>query len=189
MDLIERLPDRLENELAKVLRPNETVHVKLKGAFKEALVCTDTRVIILKGGFMAGQVFGNDVFQQPYSNIAGVQVKFHLMTGYFELSAGGMQNTNKTYWSADGKTDPAKAPNCVSVNSKKQAERFRDACTLILDKIEESRNAGAANANTSNLAGQSAILEAIKKLGELREAGVLSDEEFSAKKAELLSRL
>ncbi|MFC7105344.1 SHOCT domain-containing protein [Nonomuraea rubra] len=33
------------------------------------------------------------------------------------------------------------------------------------------------------------VAELIAKLGELRDAGVLSEEEFQAKKAELLSRL
>lgn len=93
--LLEALPDRLEGELHKVLSPGEAVLLKIKGAFKEGLVCTDRRVIILKSGFMTGQTFGNNVYQEPYSNIAGVQVTFHLMSGYFELNAGGMQNSRK----------------------------------------------------------------------------------------------
>jgi hypothetical protein len=36
---------------------------------------------------------------------------------------------------------------------------------------------------------QSAVLEALAKLGELKEMGVLTAEEFAAKKAELLQRL
>ena len=116
---------RLETELQKLLSPGEAVLLKIKGAFKEGLICTDRRVIVLKGGLMTGQVFGNEVYQEPYSNIAGVQVTFHLMSGYFELNARGMQNSRKSYWSSDRRSDPAKAPNCVSLNNKKQAEKFR----------------------------------------------------------------
>jgi hypothetical protein len=76
--------------LSEVLEANETVHIKLKGAFKEALVCTNKRVLILKTGFMTGQTFGSNVFQSSYRNITGVQVKKHLITGYFEFSAGGI---------------------------------------------------------------------------------------------------
>lgn len=36
---------------------------------------------------------------------------------------------------------------------------------------------------------QSDVIEQIKKLGELHAAGVLSDEEFSSKKTELLNRI
>jgi hypothetical protein len=44
-------------------------------------------------------------------------------------------------------------------------------------------------AAAGSAAASSAILEALAKLGELKEMGVLTAEEFSAKKAELLSRL
>ena len=73
--MIEQIPDRLERTLRQTLCPNERVFVKLKGAFKEALVCTDTRVLILKGGWMTGQIFGTDTFQCPYSMVAGAEVR------------------------------------------------------------------------------------------------------------------
>lgn len=182
---VEELPGRLETELKKVLSPGEKVLVKLKGAFKEGLVCTDRRVLILKGGFMAGQLLGNDVFQQPYGNIAGVQVVYHLASGYFELSAGGMANTRKSYWSTDKKNDPAKAPNCVSLNNKRQAERFRQACTFILEQIDAVHRVGS---NPSSPAAAS-IPEQIEQLAGLRDKGILSANDFEAKKAELLRRM
>ena len=129
-DLIDALPHGLEASLRKVLADGERVEVQLKGVWKEALVCTDRRVMILKSGFMTGQTFGSNVFQIPYGNVGGVEVTFHILTGYFELSAGGMQNTAKSYWSKDKGTDPAKAPNCVTLNTRPQAARFRTACTV-----------------------------------------------------------
>jgi hypothetical protein len=63
--MIEQIPDRLERTLRQTLMPNERVLVKLKGAFKEALVCTDARVLILKGGWMTGQILGTNTFQCP----------------------------------------------------------------------------------------------------------------------------
>jgi hypothetical protein len=78
--LIEPLPPRLETELDGLLaNTGETVCIKLKGAFKEALVCTDKRVIILKAGFVTGQTFGSKAFQIFYRNVTGVQVVKHLM--------------------------------------------------------------------------------------------------------------
>jgi len=70
----------------------------LRGSAGEALVCTDSRVIILKGGFFAGQFFGNNTYQLPYANIAGAEVRTHLLTGYFQLNAGGMNSTDMSYW-------------------------------------------------------------------------------------------
>lgn len=191
--MIEELPSRLEKALPELLAPNEEIIIKLKGAFKEGLICTDRRVIILKGGFMAGQVFGNDAFQQPYSNIAGVQVKFNLLSGYFEMSAGGMQNRSKSYWSTDKNTDPAKAPNCISLSGKPMANKFREACNFILEKIDQAHNGGVRQtvAETATAKSESSddIISSIEKLGKLKDAGILSEEEFNTKKAELLSRL
>lgn len=183
-ELLEDLPDRLEAELKKLLSPGERVLQKIKGAFKEGLICTDRRVIILKGGFMTGQIFGNDAYQEPYSNIAGVQVTFHLMSGYFELNAGGMQNSMKSYWSSNRKSDPSKAPNCVSLNSRRQAEKFRSACSFILTKIDESRR-GVVAASPAPVS----IPEQISQLAGLRDQGILTAEEFEAKKKDLLSRM
>jgi len=63
---------------------------------------------------MTGQLFGTDLFQCPYANIAGAQVVFNLVTGYFELSAGGMQNTRKSFWVSDHNVSAAKAPAVVA---------------------------------------------------------------------------
>jgi len=187
--LIEELPKKIEDALRGVLSPGETIHVKLKGAFKEGLICTDRRVIILKGGFMSGQMFGTDSFQQPYRNISGVQVKFNIMTGYVEVNAGGMQNSSKSYWSTDKNSDPSKAPNCVSLNSKAQAERFRQAASFILETAHEALTPAPVATVPLARNDHDDLLESIRKLGDLKDAGILSEDEFAAKKAELLSRM
>ena len=38
-------------------------------------------------------------------------------------------------------------------------------------------------------AGQPDVMDQLKKLGELRNAGILSEDEFAAKKADLLGRI
>lgn len=64
-----------------------------------------------------------------------------------------------------------------------EARQFNDAIMgLILDK-------GAAPAPSPAAPSQPDVYDQLKKLGELRDAGVLSPEEFEAKKAELLGRL
>jgi len=130
--LIDQLPSRLEKVLLELLESNETIHIKLKGAFKEALVCTNKRVLILKAGFMTGQTFGSSVFQSTYRNITGVQVKKHLVTGYFELSAGGVQNQPTSYWQTG--QSPQRRENCVSLNSTAAFPKFREASSFILSR-------------------------------------------------------
>jgi hypothetical protein len=178
--MIEQIADKLERALSAALTPTEQVFIKLKGTFKEALVCTSTRIIILKAGWMTGQILGTDMFQCPYSNVAGAQVNFHLLTGYFELSTGGMQNAPKSFWNFDKNVNAAKAPNCVSISGRDRAAKFRQACAFIMQRVSGGVRAGVAGDNG---------LGVLERLARLRDAGVISAAEFQAKKAEILSRL
>jgi hypothetical protein len=179
--MIEPIPSGLEAALRQALSSGEQVFVKLRGTYKEALVCTSTRVVILKAGWMTGQLFGTDMFQCPFSNVAGAQVNFHLLTGYFELSAGGMQNSPKSFWNSDKNVNAAKAPNCVSIAGRERADRFRQACAFIMQRTSGGAGAGVR-------VGEN-VLDTLARLAKLRDAGVISAAEFQAKKVEILSRL
>jgi hypothetical protein len=179
--MFEQIADTLERALSTALTPTEQVFIKLRGTFKEALACTSTRVIILKAGWMTGQIFGTDMFQCPYSNVAGAQVNFHLVTGYFEVSTGGMQNAPKSFWNSDKNVNAAKAPNCVFISGRERAVKFRDACAFIME-----RASGGVRAGTQ--AGED-VLGVLERLAKLRDAGVISTTEFQAKKAQILSRV
>lgn len=179
--MIEPVPDKLARALRQTLGRGERVFVQLRGAFQEALVCTDYRVMILKGGWMTGQFFGTDMFQCPYANVAGAQVIFHLLTGYFELSAGGMQNTRKSFWNSDRQVSAAKAPNCVAISGRERADLFRAACGFIMQKANHP-SGGPANPPGNDIA-------TLQQLAKLRDSGVISEAEFRAKKSEILSRI
>jgi hypothetical protein len=183
-DLIDVLPSGLMKKLQQLLAAGESVEVQLKGVWNEVLVCTDRRALILKSGLMTGQVFGSNAFQLPYSNIAGVEVKFHLLTGYFELSAGGMQNTDKSYWATNNAANPAKAPNCIALNSRGQAARFRSACTFILEMADRSRRPQAPLAAPA----EETSVGALERLWKLRTDGAISQAEFEIMKGEALAR-
>jgi hypothetical protein len=179
--MIEPIPDSLKAPLRQSLGSGEQVFVKLRGTYKEALACTSIRVIVIKAGWMTGQLFGTDIFQCPYSDVAGAQVNFHLLTGYFELSAGGMQNSPKSFWNSDKNVNAAKAVNCVSIAGRDRADRFRRACAFIMQRASGGRGAGVR-------VGED-VLDTLARLAKLRDAGVISAAEFQAKKVEILSRL
>jgi hypothetical protein len=179
--MIEPISEKLDRALNLALAPNEQVVVKLRGVYQEALVCTNIRVIILKAGWMTGQWFGTDMFQCPYRNVAGAQVNFHLLTGYFELSAGGMQNTKKSFWSTNNSISPAKAPNCVTIAGRDRADKFRLACAFIMHMASGGARAGILTGGDS--------INTLERLATLCDAGVISAAEFDSKKAQILSRL
>lgn len=157
---------------------DERIVIALKGAFKEYLICTDKSVHIIKKGFMTGHTFGNGDFKMPYNNITNAEVDMHLLTGYFELSSGGLQNKRMSYWSTDKNSDPAKQPNVISLNSKDMANLFRQAGNYIMEQARNVQSGGGTN----QLSGADEIL----KYKKLLDAGVISQSEFEAKKKQLL---
>ena len=60
----------------------------------------------------------------------------------------------------------------------------------LLDLLRENKILGRLNKDTSKPAAPTDDpLEQLKKLNSLKDAGIISDEEFNAKKAELLSKV
>lgn len=179
-ELIEVLPHSLEAAFRVQLAQSEKILLKLKGEFKEGLICTDHRVIIVKSGFMTGQMFGSNIFQLPYSSVGTVEVKTGMMTGgVFEISAVGMQNKRISH------NDAAKEPNCISLSAWKSAHKFRSACTFILDRQMNLRS----QPTTPPAQQKDDILSMLQQLGSLRDSGIITAEEFNDKKSELLARL
>lgn len=179
--MVEPISEKLERALNLALASNEQVVVKLRGVYKEALVCTDLRVLILKAGWMTGQLFGTGMFHCPYPNVAGAEVNFHLFTGYFKLYAGGMQNTKKSFWNPSQAMSAVKAPNCVTIGGHDRADKFRMACSFIMHMASGDAGAGIQSGGDS--------IRTLERLAKLRDAGVITTPEFESKKAQILSRL
>ena len=137
--LLERLPDSLLETVKPLLAPGETIEVSLKGLFNEALVCTNRRAMIVKRGLMVGYLFGSSVFQMPYSALTSTQVVFHVLTGYFELSGGGMLAGERSVWSNLPGSSSLLSANCVAI-TRGRLTRFQQAASYITGKIEEARS-------------------------------------------------
>jgi hypothetical protein len=131
--LVQKLPSRLAKEIGRIVPADEKILVQLCGSFQQALVCTDRRVILLKGGFMVGQMFGCNAFQLRHSAVMGIEVKFQMLTGFVEINSGGMQNVPRAFWSRNEAKSASRAPNCIAIY-RWQAAAFRDACTEILHR-------------------------------------------------------
>ncbi|TPI63953.1 SHOCT domain-containing protein [Mesorhizobium sp. B3-1-7] len=180
-DLIEDLAPVITGKLKEVLRADEGVLVSLPGAFKEGLICTMSRCLIIKAGFMTGNTFGSNVFQLPYAAITSAEVKFGLMSGYFEISAGGMQNTAKSYWdNSKGSGNAKAAPNSISLVDRKMAAKFRSASDFILSRAAQARSSPSMAAGS--------VADEIQKLVALVDKGYLTREEFDQQKRTLLAR-
>ncbi len=180
--LIEKVSTSLDKSIQSNLSPGEIVEVQLKGRWKEALVCTDRRVLIVKSGFMTGNTFGSNVFQLPYSNVAGCEVKTGFLSAWFELNAGGMQNRPKKVWTTNPNEKPENAPNCVSLLEKPMIARFRQAASYILER----NSAGHRGAAPLAPSPQEDMMSALERLWKLKCDGALSQGEYDTAKATLI---
>jgi hypothetical protein len=171
-------------ELDANLRPDESVEVIINGPSNQAVIGTDRRVFVYKKGFMAGATFGAEMTSWDYRNLVGVQIHTGMMSGAVVLQAPGQSGIKTSVW-ASGDGDPYKAPNAIPINrpfdqAKVGVGRLRE---LIETAHRESPNAAGAPVAGSG----PSLADELKKLADLRATGVLSDDEFVALKAKLLS--
>lgn len=142
--------------------------------YNGTLCLTDTGVVIKRGikGFLlgGGKLRGDKTI--PYSSIVAVQLKKAGMTaGYIQLTlAGGSE-------AKDGLFQSTTDENSINFHAiGKTNELFAEAKTLIEQRIGQSRGSVSVKSDAENL----------EKFAELRDKGVITKEEFEAKKKQIL---
>lgn len=185
--LREQLSGGLNAALTEVLLVNETVEAALTGLAGQAAVLTNRRVIIVKGGLSAGAMFGRKAKGYPLEHISSVEYSCALTEGRLQLSVAGTVEQQHGGWLAKGSlldqvAASRQAENICQFPSNKKRE-FQALAKLIQSAADERRRAPVAAASDGNIPGQ------IRQLAALLEQGILTQEEFDAKKRELLARL
>lgn len=172
---------------AEMLRRNltqgEQVLGVVVGNFGQAVVATDHKVLVLKHGMMSGQTLGGKASSYDYKTMVGIEVRLGgFGSGEFEILAGGLQNIQGSKVGA--KVDMGKSPNGVVFGKHGGREEAFDAMAAKIREKAATPSGGQAPAPIHE-----SIPDAIKKLSELHDAGILTDEEFNVKKSELLVRM
>ena len=179
MVLCSELTSELSELISSVEETGEKVLIAIRGSFREYLICTNKNVYIVKKGFMTGHFLGKGNFHIPYNKITNVEIDMHLLSGYFEISTGGLENKRLNYWSSNDNENPAKQPNCISLN-KVVLSDFEKARDFILNHEDETKNVGI-------IKNEKSIPEQIREYKQLLDDEIISKEEFEEKKKELLA--
>lgn len=143
--------------------------------YNGTLILTEKAVIIKRGikGFLlgGGKLRGDKTI--PYSSIVAVQLKKAGMTaGYLQLTLKGGSEAKS------GLIESASDENSINFHSAfggNSNELFQEAKRMIEDKINSVGTSKSSN------------LDDLEKLASLKEKGIITQEEFDAKKKSLLS--
>lgn len=146
------------------------VYMECKG-YNGTFILTDTGVTIKRGakGFLLGGGMLRGDKTIPYQSIVAVQLKkAGFVGGYIQLTLKGGSEAKKGLF--ESTTDE----NSIHFLSTKKNKEFEEAKRLIEEKI-----VGCSQGKQSNL-------DELEKLAKLKEKGIITEEEFNAKKKELL---
>lgn len=190
------IPEKTRQIAAQLLRPDENVHVVFVGGGGQAMIAADDRMIVIKRGFMAGATLGSKQLDFPYDQITGIELHLGAMTGYIQIPSPAFQaNLPGSYWTSDKKHDPWKLPNCIPIN-RGSTSNLQPMLALVRARIARGHWTDGVGAQPQSepepaqaLSPPAAVDLAaqLKELAELRDQGVLSDDEFAQAKQKLLS--
>ncbi|TRT90474.1 MAG: hypothetical protein EWV82_00135 [Microcystis aeruginosa Ma_AC_P_19900807_S299] len=137
------------------------------------LVITDTGIIIKRnGGLFSGYPSGQKNI--PYSSITAIQFKrADITVGFIQFTLkGGIEAKAGVF---EAVTDE----NTITFGTEERSQEFEKAKQIIEKKMIESKSPQSA-VNTNN------DLEQLEKLASLKDKGIISQEEFEAKKKQIL---
>jgi len=179
-----KLIEPLANEGEALVKANivagETILVKLPGlcGWQEgvAFVVTDRRIYILKWGMFTGHTFGGQCGAYGFNQITGLEIRKQFLGGMLQVLTAANRNTQSIF-----SGDMKKADNIVVFNWPRQGEAFQRAVSIAREVMQKAMNAGAAH-----IVEHESDADEIAKLALLRDKGILTEEEFQAKKRQLL---
>ncbi|MEK5272595.1 DUF4429 domain-containing protein [Aeribacillus sp. FSL K6-8394] len=136
---------------------------------------TGNKVVIKRKGMLAKMTQGlkgdKEILVKQISSIQFKSANM-LTNGYIQFSfSGGKENKG-------GLFDATKDENTVMFNKKQQPD-FEKIKAAIEEKINELHQPTAQSAPVD-------VADQIKKLAELKDSGIITEEEFEAKKKQLL---
>jgi hypothetical protein len=175
---LDELHKKARKALEGTLASDEQVLLAEPGE-NAALVATDRRVIVLKWGATSGAMFGAQTNSWDYTHITGIESRKGMTTAAVVVQTAGANVVSKFGRMDNGANSVWEAPNALFLKDKAVAE----AAAGTLRQLLASHRPGAAPVS----APATDPVEEIRRYAALRDEGLISEDEFQAKKAALLS--
>lgn len=175
IQLIQDLGGRGEKLLKENLSEGEEIKVKLKGQSGQGFIVTNKRLYVLKWGFMAGNTFGGRVNAFEFSRISGIEIKKSLLTGTVEILTPA--NSDQKYGGAF---------DLKAIESDSAIKIYRKDYSIFLEAVKIAREMiSGQHIVTTHLLSEDVEVQ-LEKLAQLKEKKLITDEEFTTKRAKIL---
>jgi hypothetical protein len=155
-------------------------------ARRAAIIATDRRLFVFKTGAAAGAAFGSKFSSFDYRNVSGISLHTGAMTGSAVIDVAGAASVGSSYWGQKN-NDPWKAQNAIPI--VRPYDRAKEQIAAIRQLITDWHDRAVAPQGPTVQTETPDIVDQIKRLGELRDAGLITSDEFETKKSDLLDRL
>jgi hypothetical protein len=172
---------KMQKALRGVVQPGEQVLDWIEGLRHQGAVLTDRRVIVAKSGINAGAVMGAKVTSFPFDLISAIEVQTSGVRTVLTVQTPGGRSSSGFLSGNTLGNDVWSSPNTVPFGraDHDRAQRFAQHATRVRsEKV-------LAGGNTPAVA--TSVADELSKLAALRDAGILSEAEFTDQKARLLS--
>lgn len=168
--------------------PDEAPWLILGAGSSGVLAAWGDRLAIVKTGavtsMFAGSLGGERTATFHFVDITGLEYNSGMINGVLEvLTPSYSGGRTKDFWSS-GESDPFKQSNCLPL-SKSEFSRVASDIAELRSRIAESKRPTIAQVGPPPPPG--GIASQLREMADLHDAGVLTDEEFSAAKQRLLS--
>jgi hypothetical protein len=173
------------NKPQEITSPEGTI-MQLKGTHKSILTLYEKKIVIIHRG--AGSRVAGIAGEHSYmiKDIIGIEVNKGGTMG----SRGSIFFNHKGLQSM-GSTDTHFGLDSVKKAGSKNAVLFKSkdysSFKLFQEKVEELM--GEVGTSSSTIVNQVSIPDEIKKLSDLKDQGILTEEEFETKKTDLLNKM
>ena len=184
LPLVEALSGGLQTALESNRMADEQVLISLQGMPGQAIVVTNRRVMVIKAGSASGSMLGQKAKSFDIPAISSVEFSCGFSQGRVQISASGTAEQTQRFGQGvfDSLVEASRAENVVQFPATRK-HLFQAAANRIRQLAAEAKAPKAVSPPIHDVADQ------IRKLAELRTAGILTEDEFQAKKADLLARM
>lgn len=179
------LDKKAQKALSSALEASEQVLVTQPGE-DAALVATNRRILLCKWGLTSGAMFGNQVNSWDLAHVTGIELRKGMTTKAIVVQTAGAQVVTKFGRMDSGPTSVWEAPNAIFLSGGDGEATVATLRQLISDHHHVGTAPPASSVEQATAPSTDDAVEQIRRFASLRDDGLISEEEFQAKKRSLL---